>query len=428
MNNFLTTVSAFLFPPVFVSFPFPFPFFVDDFPVSIFLFQAYPECGFPASALLPPAFLHTVFLLPVFFISSLFVRIFVPPVFSLPCISSLHLYLSIAIITTMLNKVFFVINSESGSSGTGAAAEEAERAVRVLEAEGIESGIIRGRDMAPLAEAERRDRSPEHTLFLCDTEEDFLAFRKRGFYAVGYVHGENASERFPGASYIIQEPDLVDIDSYVKIYEREAGLPWTILRTPRCLVREFTADDLDGIYALYDGQARQYLEPPSADRTREKEVLEAYIERIYGLYGFGHWAVLALDPQSGTERNPGQNTEALSPLPVAPGTLIGRIGFSAVTSEREAEASALGLGEIDADFGFLVAASCRGTGAAQEVCAAILRYGFEALGFSRVTADADPHNRASIRLLKKLGFREAGKTGEKNLYILSGHELRNCLQ
>lgn len=348
--------------------------------------------------------------------------------------------------------MFFVINSESGSSGTGAAAEEAERAVRVLEAEGIESGIIRGRDMAPLAEAERRDRSPEHTLFLCDTEEDFLAFRKRGFYAVGYVHGENASERFPGASYIIQEPDLVDIDSYVKIYEREAGLPWTILRTPRCLVREFTADDLDGIYALYDGQARQYLEPPSADRTREKEVLEAYIERIYGLYGFGHWAVLALDPQSGTERNPGQNPEnhternpgqnpenyternpgqnpeALSPLPVEPGTLIGRIGFSAVTSEREAEASALGLGEIDADFGFLVAASCRGTGAAQEVCAAILRYGFEALGFSRVTADADPHNRASIRLLKKLGFREAGKTGEKNLYILSGHELRNCLQ
>lgn len=417
MNNFLTTVSAFLFPPV-----------------SYLFLSSFP-------------FLHTVF-----FISSLFVRIFVPPVFSLPCISSLHLYLSIAIITTMLNKVFFVINSESGSSGTGAAAEEAERAVRVLEAEGIESGIIRGRDMAPLAEAERRDRSPEHTLFLCDTEEDFLAFRKRGFYAVGYVHGENASERFPGASYIIQEPDLVDIDSYVKIYEREAGLPWTILRTPRCLVREFTADDLDGIYALYDGQARQYLEPPSADRTREKEVLEAYIERIYGLYGFGHWAVLALDPQSGTERNPGQNPEnhternpgqnpenyternpgqnpeALSPLPVAPGTLIGRIGFSAVTSEREAEASALGLGEIDADFGFLVAASCRGTGAAQEVCAAILRYGFEALGFSRVTADADPHNRASIRLLKKLGFREAGKTGEKNLYILSGHELRNCLQ
>lgn len=341
--------------------------------------------------------------------------------------------------------MFFVISAESGSSGSGAAADEAERAVRALEAEGIESGIIRGRDMAPLAEAERRDRSPEHTLFLCDTEEDFRAFRKRGFYAVGYVHAENASEHFPGASYIIQEPDLVDIDSYVKIYEREAGLPWTILRTPRCLVREFTADDLDGIYELYDEQARQYLEPPSADRAREREILEAYIERIYGLYGFGHWAVLARDPEIDPERNlgqnpkrnpeknpgqnpkrnpeknPGQNQQTLSPLPVQPGTLIGRIGFSAVTSEREAEMSALGLGEIDADFGFLVAPSCRGTGAAEEVCAAILRFGFEELGFSQLTADADPRNRASIRLLKKLGFREVGKSGEKNLYILSCH-------
>lgn len=317
--------------------------------------------------------------------------------------------------------MLFVINTESGCTGTGVAAEEAGRAVRALEAEGIESGIIRGRPVRLLAEAEREDRASKHTLFLCDTGEDLRAFRQRGFYAVGYAHAENASEHFPGASYIIQEPDLVDIDSYVKIYEREAGLPWTILSTPRCLVREFTVDDLDGIYALYDGQARQYLEPPSADRTREREILEAYIDRIYGLYGFGHWAVLALDP----EKNPEQAAPGtFRPLPVRPGTLIGRIGFSAVTSEREAEASALGVRDIDADFGFLVAASCRGTGAAEEVCSAILRYGFEELGFSRVTADADPLNRASIRLLEKLGFEEAGKTGEKILYILSGDAAR----
>ena len=370
-----------------------------------------------------------------------------------------------------------MINTESGCTGTGAAAEEAGRAVRALEAEGIESGIIRGRPIRLLAEAEREDRASKHTLFLCDTGEDLRAFQQKGFYAVGYAHAENASEHFPGASYIIQEPDLVDIDSYVKIYEREAGLPWTILRTPRCLVREFTVDDLDGIYALYDGQARQYLEPPSADRAREREVLEAYIDRIYGLYGFGHWAVLALDPeknpqksperdpeknpqksperdpeknpQKSPERDPEKNAKkgvereqeknlekdlerdpeqadpgTFRPLPVRPGTLIGRIGFSAVTSEREAEASALGVGDIDADFGFLVSASCRGTGAAEEVCSAILRYGFEELGFSRVTADADPLNRASIRLLEKLGFREAGKTGEKILYILSANAAR----
>ena len=379
-------------------------------------------------------------------------------------ISSLHGRLSIAIITTMLKAVYFFINDVSGCGGYGSVPGEVKRAVCALRAGGLDSGIVPAEDF-PFRPLEAVSIQPENTLILCDSGERIRTLQKMGFCTAGYSHAGNRSEQFRGVSYIIQEPDLVDIDSYVKIYEREAGLPWTILRTPRCLVREFTVDDLDGIYALYDGQARQYLEPPSADRAREREVLEAYIDRVYGLYGFGHWAVLALDPEknpqksperdpeknlkkdsernpeknakNGVEREPETNPEkdlerdpeqadpgTFRPLPVRPGTLIGRIGFSAVTSEREAEASALGVGDIDADFGFLVSASCRGTGAAEEVCSAILRYGFEELGFSRVTADADPLNRASIRLLEKLGFREAGKTGEKILYILSANAAR----
>lgn len=44
MNNFLTTVSAFLFPPVFVSFPFPFPFLAYGFPAAGFLYL-FPVCA-----------------------------------------------------------------------------------------------------------------------------------------------------------------------------------------------------------------------------------------------------------------------------------------------------------------------------------------------------------------------------------------------
>ena len=102
---------------------------------------------------------------------------------------------------------------------------------------------------------------------------------------------------------------------------------------------------------------------------------------------------------------------------LVPGTLIGRIGFSAVTAEKEAQAEALGVSGVDADFGFLVAASCRGTGIAQEVCEALLRYGFESLGFLRVSADADPRNRASIRLLQKLGFTAVGRADGKIFFI-----------
>jgi RimJ/RimL family protein N-acetyltransferase len=149
-----------------------------------------------------------------------------------------------------------------------------------------------------------------------------------------------------------------------------------------------------------------FLEPPSEDRAHEREILKAYIERIYGLYGFGYWAVLAMDPAA-----PGTMD------PLAPGTLIGRIGFSAVTADKEAQAAALGVSGIDADFGFLVAASCRGTGIAQEVCEALLRSGFECLGFLRVSADADPRNGASIRLLQKLGFTAVGRSDGKIFFI-----------
>ena len=342
-------------------------------------------------------------------------------------ISSLHGRLSIAIITTMLKAVYFFINDVSGCGGYGSVPGEVKRAVRALRAGGLDSGIVPAEDF-PFRPLEAVSIQPENTLILCDSGERIRTLQQMGFCTAGYSHAGNRSEQFRGVSYIIQEPDLVDFDSYEKIYERGAGLPWTILKTRRCLVREFTVDDLEGIYSLYDDRARMFLEPPSEDRAHEREILQAYIERIYGLYGFGHWAVLTMDaaaPEtkdeaaSGKTAAPETKDEAASGKmnPLVPGTLIGRIGFSAVTAEKEAQAAALGVSGIDADFGFLVAASCRGTGIAQEVCEALLRYGFESLGFLRVSADADPRNRASIRLLQKLGFTAVGRADGKIFFI-----------
>ena len=336
-------------------------------------------------------------------------------------ISSLHGRLSIAIITTMLKAVYFFINDVSGCGEYGSVPGEVKRAVCALRAGGLDSGIVPAEDF-PFRPLEAVSIQPENTLILCDSGERIRTLQQMGFCTAGYSHAGNRSEQFRGVSYIIQEPDLVDFDSYEKIYERGAGLPWTILKTRRCLVREFTVDDLEGIYSLYDDRARMFLEPPSEDRAHEREILEAYIERIYGLYGFGHWAVLTTDaalPGSMDAAAPETKDEAASGKmnPLVPGTLIGRIGFSAVTAEKEAQAAALGVSGVDADFGFLVAASCRGTGIAQEVCEALLRYGFESLGFLRVSADADPRNRASIRLLQKLGFTAVGRADGKIFFI-----------
>ncbi|MDO5132405.1 MAG: GNAT family N-acetyltransferase [Eubacteriales bacterium] len=283
---------------------------------------------------------------------------------------------------------------------------EMHRAVRALREAGFRSGILyfsKGNPLPPDLYA-----APEETLFLCGDGALLQQLRGCGWYAVGYAHDGNSGERFPGASYIVQEPDLVDPDSYVKMHAREAGLPWTILRTRRCLVREFTVADLDALYALYDGQARRFLTPLSEDRQREREILGAYIDRIYRLYGFGHWAVLLREGESGE----------------CTGPLIGRVGFSALTAQQELEALELGIREkdredsgIDADFGFLIAASCRGTGIAEEVCAALLEYGFSQLGFTLVRADARTDNAPSLRLLEKLGFTPAGTKSGRRIFL-----------
>ena len=363
----------------------------------------------------------------------------------------------------MLKAVYFVEETPAAAACHGrTVAEEMERAVQSLRGMGFESGVryMRGKSDdqgasgsqgIPGGESASDDQgvpapdAAREMLFLCGSGQTLRGLREKGLCAAGYSHAENAGESFSGAPYVLQEPDLVDRDSYCKIYEREAGLPWTILETDRCLVREFTAEDLDGIYALYDDEARRFLEPPSEDRAHEREILEAYIRRIYGLYGFGHWAVLEKEPgpvlsgtESGTAAQGNRHEEKIESYgsgagakagcpapggsPGRSGKLIGRIGFAVLTAAQEQEALDLGIraaepqrgqpwSGLDADFGFLIAASCRGQGIAEEVCRALLQYGFSALGFKRVRADARADNAASIRLLEKLGFRRAGIAG-----------------
>ena len=431
---------------------------------------------------------------------------------------SLHLLLQVVIIAFMLRAVYFVEDAgDRRPQHSGSVRSEIERAVQMLVREGFRSGIVH-LDKSGIVYPDRSGRpveDPAESLFLCGSGDRVRTLREQGLCAVGYSNADNPQEGFPGAAYVVQEPDLVDADSYVKMYEREAGLPWTILRTPRCLVREFIPEDLDALYGLYDEEARRFLEPPSEDRSHEREVLRAYIDRIYPLYGFGHWAVLAEShgvcgndtagssagrndtagsaacgndtagsaacgndtAESAACRNDTAGSAASSNDAAAAGTaagrlpqwntLIGRVGFSALTAGQEQEALSLSVragipvgggrqenrngaeteqaaqpgagrqehpaaGEkagpedsgIDADFGFLIARDRRGTGIAEEVCRALLQYGFTSLGFSRVRADAQTDNIRSCRLLEKLGFVYVGTVSGSRVYICDAESMR----
>ena len=289
---------------------------------------------------------------------------------------------------SMVEKVFFYLDEQWYKECLPEAAE----AVRAFRGYGFESDlwVVESGDVLP---------DPEYdALYIADSERLLRRLQDLGAASCGYSHGGQT----PGnggltpikrADYILMEPQWVDRDSLVKIWQRQRRLPWTILETARCVVREFVPEDLEAIRALYDEEAERFLEAPSEDTEKERKILEAYIDRVYRLCGYGHWAVISRQT----------------------GELIGRIGFSFPNSSAPGPAP-------DATFGYLVRKDMRGKGIAREVCAALIEYGFSQLGFERIGADTALSNTASAKILRSFGFREVARREDQRYYILNKKE------
>ena len=237
--------------------------------------------------------------------------------------------------------------------------------------------------------------SPEvaDTLFIADSERLLRQLAEAGAAFCAYSHGGNSGEDLSAAEYILMEPQWVDEDSLVKIWQRQRNIPWTILETERCVVREFVPEDTDALYDLYDEEARRFLEPPSRDRTLEREILTSYIRRVYRLCGYGHWAVICKKT----------------------GELIGRMGFAFPPSPAPVCDPV-----PDAMFGYLVRSDRRRQGITREVGAAILQYGFEKLGFTAIGADAAVSNTVSDKILRNFSFIPVAEVQKQRYYILHG--------
>ncbi len=63
-------------------------------------------------------------------------------------------------------------------------------------------------------------------------------------------------------------------------------------------------------------------------------------------------------------------------------------------------------------LGYAIGADFEGQGLMREGLSAIIRYAFDVLGLRRFEANVMPENSRSLRLLKKLGFREIGLDAE----------------
>lgn len=229
-----------------------------------------------------------------------------------------------------------------------------------------------------------KDETPDTgTLYITDSEAAYHALRQQGKYVLPYRHEGNHNSDFAGALYVIEQIEEIGYETIDMAYRRMAGLPWEILTTERCVIRETTIDDVDSFYKIYaDPEITKYMEDLYEDRDEEIAYIRDYREKVYGFYGYGMWTVLTKE-----------------------GTVIGRAGIS----WRE--------GFDLPELGFVIGVSWQGQGYAYEVCSAILGYAREELSFEQVQVLVMEGNDISENLCRKLGFRFLEKvTVEGNIY------------
>jgi [ribosomal protein S5]-alanine N-acetyltransferase len=148
------------------------------------------------------------------------------------------------------------------------------------------------------------------------------------------------------------------------------GLP--TLETERLILRPWSLDDIDALHQVWaHPEVRRYLwDDDAISRQRAAAAVEAGVAGA-NRNGVGLWCVL---PKPASE-------------------LAGFSGFRYIEDSPE----------IELLYGLLP--EYWGRGLATEAARAVLEYGFDAALFTRIYARTDVPNRASVRVLERLGMK-----------------------
>lgn len=210
------------------------------------------------------------------------------------------------------------------------------------------------------------------SLLIAATDETIALGKELGIATMAYMNPNFPNQTYSGVDMIVEGFEEVDADFLEKVYQRYHHIPWTILETQRCVVRELTLDDLDALFELYADEGMDTFTEPLYPYEEEKEFQRAYINNMYRYFGYGMWLVFEKET----------------------GKLIGRAGLE----HREYN------DVVELELGYLIGKKYQGKGYATEVCTAILEYAKENAGFERINTVIQDGNEVSIALSKKLGF------------------------
>ena len=253
---------------------------------------------------------------------------------------------------------------------------EAEAAAASIRADGFRSFAMRALPGAPLPECLLSGRLP---LILSDNQELLNSAKDRGIPAAGWIPAadEASAARELRAPFLVRDPGEIWPDDFVKMWQRQRGIPWTLFTTERLLIREAADSDIDDLREIFSDPESALRLPALAgeyggSRTAAALRLSQYIEHVYPFYGCGYWCLCLKDS----------------------GKVIGMAGLSMESGEPE--------------LGYIVHPSFRRRGYGLEACRAIVSYAVNELGIARIIAVIPPENEASLSLIRKLGFTRCG--------------------
>jgi ribosomal-protein-alanine N-acetyltransferase len=146
-----------------------------------------------------------------------------------------------------------------------------------------------------------------------------------------------------------------------------------ILETRRLILRRLLPTDLDRLFELYsDPEIRRYFPEGTLTYEETREELEWFLNGHPEHPELGLWATIHKETDQ----------------------FIGRCGLLPWTIE----------GRFEVEVAYLLAKEYWGQGLATEAALAIVDYGFEQLGLSRLICLIDPENQASQRVAGKIGM------------------------
>lgn len=215
----------------------------------------------------------------------------------------------------------------------------------------------------------------EEAIWIVTDNSQIEIANQAGVATVGFF--VDGSSEFLHTNYVVLNLEEIDQEYFDRVRMRYHGIPWIIGETQRCIIREFSMEDLDKLFQLYEKPNMTDFMEPLFEYEEEKEYQRAYIKHMYGYYEYGMWLVFDKRTKE----------------------LIGRAGLE---HRDYSDGSEL-------ELGYMIAPEYQGLGYATEVCRFVIDYAWENTEFEKINCLIDENNIASIGLTQKLGFKFAGK-------------------